>query len=296
MMHRRELLNTAVTVGSVSLLSRTSSLRADDDPSPPRIIDTNVSLFQWPFRRLPLDATLPLVEKLRVLSIKQAWAGSFEGILHRDVTSVNDRLAQACNNYEELVPIGSINPELPDWRSDLEICVSKHQMPGVRIHPNYHGYQLDDPRCVQLIQQATLAGKFVQIAAKVEDRRTQHPLVQVADVDLTPLPSVLKKCPGAKVQILNDRPNGQLLDQLANTDGVFFDISRVDGTDGISKLMHSVPNDRVLFGSHAPFLIHEAALIRVDESDLGPEQRNLLMSANAKSLVNQSGESRVDRS
>jgi predicted TIM-barrel fold metal-dependent hydrolase len=285
MIHRRELFSRAVTLGGATLLSHASELAAGDAAQPYRIIDTNVSLFQWPFRRLPLDSTERLVEKLRQLGIDQAWAGSFEGVLHRDTTSVNERLVQACSEYDELVPIGSINPALPGWEKDVELCAGKHKMPGIRIHPNYHGYKLDDPRCIRLVQQATSAGRFVQIAAKLEDSRTQHPLVQVAAVDLTALPKLVDKCSNAKLQILNDRPNVRVLDQLAKADGVFFDVSCVDGTVGIPKLLRSFSSDRVLFGSHAPFLIPEAALIRVNESNLNADQLQSLMWANAQKLV-----------
>ena len=54
--------------------------------------------------------------------------------------------------------------------------------------------------------------------------------------------------------------------KFGKTPGVYFDAARVDGTDGVPLLVQSVPPGRVMFGSHAPFLIPEAALIRVHES------------------------------
>jgi predicted TIM-barrel fold metal-dependent hydrolase len=235
--------------------------------SPPfRIIDTNVSLFQWPFRRLPLDETDALVTKLRSLGIAQAWAGSFEGILHHDLAAVNRRLAEACKSRAELVPIGSVNPTLPDWEEDLRRCIDEQQMPGIRLHPNYHGYALDDPRFAKLLELATTAGRFVQLAAAMEDTRTQHPLVRVEDVDLAPLTAVIPQIAGARVQILNYRPTSPLLETLAKTPGLYFDTARVEATDGVPNLIKRVPPQRVLFGTHAPFLVPEAALIRVHES------------------------------
>ena len=110
-MHRRDLLNTDLTVGTASVLGPQSACSAGN-LAPLKVIDTNVSLFQWPFRRLPLDDPNALVAKLRILGITEAWAGSFEALFHRDVTSVNERLAEACRSHPELVPIGSINLEL----------------------------------------------------------------------------------------------------------------------------------------------------------------------------------------
>ncbi len=288
MINRRDLLNLAATAGAASVLASSRAQSAEREETTLQIVDTNVSLFQWPFRRLPLDNTAALVKKLRTLGIAQAWAGSFEGVLHRDITAVNQRLSDECKRHPELIPIGSINLELPDWEHDLGRCIDQHEMPGIRLHPNYHGYTLDDPRFARLLQLATKAGRFVQIASAMEDTRTQHPMLQVADVDLAPLPDVMRRTARAKVQILNARPRQPMLDQLAKVPGIYFDTARVDGTDGVPRLLEQVPAGRALFGTHAPFLIPEAALIRVHESS-GLDEKTLrsLLSENAEQVLNE---------
>jgi predicted TIM-barrel fold metal-dependent hydrolase len=267
MMNRRDVLGLAVSAGAASVfLPRTARCNDTQNSKSFRIVDSNVSLFHWPFRRLPLDESAALIKKLRSLGIAEAWAGSFEGVLHRDIAGVNQRLVDSCTLHTELTPIGSVNPTLPDWEEDLRRCVQDHKMPGIRLHPNYHGYTLDDPRFFRLVELATKAGCFIQLAVAMEDTRTQHPMLRVADVDLAPLPSVTKKIAAARIQILNHRLRSPLLEQLANSPGVCFDTSRVDSTDGIPTLVKKVSVSRVMFGSHAPFLIPEAALIRTHES------------------------------
>ena len=294
MMHRRDLLHAAVAAGGASLLmsetAQAENAPAENGPAengparPTRIVDTNISLFQWPFRRLPLDAPDALVNKLRSLGITEAWASSFEGILHRDIAGVNQRLADACKQHSELTAIGSVNLALPDWEHDFSQCVERYDMPGVRLHPNYHGYTLADPRFQDLLQRAESAGRFVQIAVAMEDTRTQHRLVHVADVDLAPLPNVMREREAATIQILSCRPAGPLLDKLAKTRGIYFDTSRVDGTDGLRKLLRSVPRGRVMFGTHAPFLIPEAALIRTVESDLKTDELRSVLWSNSRQM------------
>jgi len=286
MMNRREALALAVSTGVASTLLPKAARSQEKDSSPFRITDTNISLFHWPFRRLPLDETDALVGKLRSLGISEAWAGSFEGILHRDIAGMNQRLADACRVHGELIPIGSINLELPGWEDDFSRCIDAHKMPGIRLHPNYHGYTLDDPRFTRLLELATAAGRFIQIAAALEDNRTQSSLVQVADVNLVPLIKLMTDIPAARLQILNHNLRPPLLQQLGESPGVFFDTARVDGTDGVPKLVEIVPPGRVLYGSHSPFLIPEAALIRVHESDVLEEAAmKAVLSENAEHMA-----------
>ena len=266
MMKRRELLRVAASAGVSSAWASRPMQARGREHSASTIIDTNVHLFRWPFRHLPLDTTDDLVKQLRSLGIGEAWAGSFAGVLHRDLTVVNRRLADACRRSPLLVPIGAVNVALPNWEKDARACIDEHQMPGLRLYPNYHGYTLDDPRFIRLLELATEAERFVQIAVSLEDLRTQHPKLMVPDVDLAPLPMVLRQIGGARVQLLNVRPRAAFVEMLQQTPGLYLDTARVDGTDAVPQLVEQLPDGRVLFGSHAPFFVPQAALIRTHES------------------------------
>lgn len=282
---RRQLLNGVLASAASAALTRATTASAAVPINRPwKVIDTNVSLFQWPFRRLPFDTPGELVNKLTALNISQAWTGSFEALLHRDVAGVNLRLARACREFgnDVLTPVGCVNPTLPDWADDVRRCHEEHGMPGIRLHPNYHVYTLDDPRFEQLLSLATEHKLFVQLATAMEDTRTQHPQVQVADVNLAPLPSVLKRVPDVRLQIINYRPQPAVIAQLTPFKQVCFDTARVDSTDGIARLIRSVSPERVLFGTHTPFLIQEAALIRTYESQLDDREYTMLFETNAE--------------
>ncbi len=275
-----------MAAGTAAFLAASSARSDEPQTQSFPITDTNISLFHWPFRRLPLDETDALLKKLHSLGITEAWAGSFEGILHRDLAGVNRRLADECKRHKELVPIGSVNPALPDWEYDFKACLEQHQMPGIRLYPNYHGYTLDDPHFARLLELSGSAGCFVQIAVTLEDVRTQHEKLGVPDVDLTRLADVISRFPKAKVQLLNYRPQPAMVGKLSKVPNLYFDVARVEGTDGVPKLVEQISNGRVLFGSHAPFLIPEAALIRVHESSLlDDESLRAVYSKNAETLL-----------
>jgi len=253
------------------------------------MIDVNVNLSRYPTRRLAFDETSALVAKLRTSGVTQAWAGSFAGLLHKDIGNVNRRLAEACALTDDdfLLPFGSINPTLPDWEEEMRRCADDYSMPGIRLHPNYHGYSLDDERFGGLLDLAEQHQLIVQIAIKMEDERTQHKLLRVDAIDTSPLPDLLKDRSGLPIVLLNSlrtlRNDG--ISQLAAAGNVYFEISMQEGVAGVAKLLQHAPTDRVLFGSHFPFFYLESALLKLRESELAQFQRAAITTKNAQRLL-----------
>jgi predicted TIM-barrel fold metal-dependent hydrolase len=253
------------------------------------VIDTNVYLSRWPTRRLPLEETPRLVEKLKACGTVRAWAGSFDALLHKDIGGVNARLATECQMHGAglLVPFGTVNPTLPDWPEDLRRCHEVHQMPGIRLHPNYHGYKLDEPVAAKLLAAAAERSLLVQIALRMEDPRTQHRLLSVPDVDPAPLLELLAGLPKLRVQLLNALNNVRpdVLDKLIAAGNVSVEIAMLEGIGGITQILKHVPAERVLHGSYAPFFAIESALGKLHESALAQPQFQAIANGNAEQLV-----------
>jgi hypothetical protein len=281
--NRREFLAT------ITALAANTAFHSRAAPEKPTaLIDTNVSLSRWPFRRCPLDDTPSLVAKLREHGVTQAWAGTFDALFHKDLTTANARLADECARHGKglLVPIGALNPTLPDWETDLRRCAELHKMPGIRLLPNYHGYKLDDPRVEQLLAAASACGLFIQIALVQEDDRTQLALAKASPTDTAPLPSLLKKFPKARVQLLNvfRTLRGKPVLELAAL-GVRFETATLESVEGVGNMLKQIPPDRLCFGSHAPFYYFESAKLKLQESDLTLAQLAAVTHENARKLL-----------
>jgi uncharacterized protein len=253
------------------------------------IVDVNVSLSRWPCRRLKGDDTTELVAKLRSQEVSQAWAGSFDALLYRDVAEVNRRLVEECHRHgrDFLLPFGTVNPLVPDWQEDLRRCQDEHHMPGIRLYPNYHGYRLDNPAFVELMKAVQERGLIVQLAVKTEDERTAHPLLRVEPVDTTPLLRLMPDLPRLRLILLNG-PGAvppEPLRRLKAAGQIYFDIAMVEGLGGIAKLLDVVTPERVLFGSHFPFYYCESAALKLRESPLEPLPKKAIHEGNARRLL-----------
>ena len=253
------------------------------------MFDVNVTLSRWPFRRLVGDEPAHLVASLRKRNVTRGWASTFDGIFHKDLTGANARLVEECQRYGAgmLIPFGSINPKLPDWQEDLRRCHEEFKMPGIRLHPNYHGYGLQDPSFSELFRLAAARRMVVQIAVCMEDERTQPALMRVAPVNLSPLPDLLKREPGARLVVLNSdhTHNQELLQKLLSAGDVYFDISMVEGVGGVARLVEKASIQRVLFGSNYPLFYFESAMLKVRESGFTDTDSNAVLEKNARGVL-----------
>lgn len=279
--------------------------RVDETPKapppgdPPGIIDTNVHLFDWPFRRLKYADTDRLVTKLRSHRIIQAWAGSYEALLHKDLDAVNARLTARCAEKGKgwLLPFGSVNPAWPDWEEDLRKCHEAYRMPGIRLYPSYHGYTLEHPEFPRLLGLAADRGLIVQIALEMEDKRVHHPIVQAPVTNAAPLAGLLQKVPHAKVQLLQafSALRARKISASLLPTGSVVDIASIEGTGALGQLIDgdlstvplAWPAERLLFGSNAPFFPVENALLKLFESPLARTALAAIMQANAQHFLHQ---------
>lgn len=254
-----------------------------------KLVDVNVHLSRWPTRRLPLDETGALVRRLRSADVHQVWAGSFDGLLHHDISAVNQRLAADCRAHGDglLLPFGAINPALDGWEEDLRRCDEQLGMRGIRLYPTYHGYGLDDPRLDALLAAAAERKMIVCLTVRMEDQRTQHPLLRVPPLDTAPLAELVGRhaeVPLVLCNALRDmRPD--VLGELAGAGRVYCETAMLEGVGGVASLLEAVPLDRVLFGSHAPFFYFQSAVLKLRESALPRFQLQAITHRNAAKLM-----------
>jgi predicted TIM-barrel fold metal-dependent hydrolase len=223
------------------------------------IIDTHAYLGHWPFRQTAGNTPAETIAALRRGNVVQGWAGTFEGLLHKDVSGANARLAEACRREGEglLAPFGSVNPTLPDWEEDVRRCHEAFKMSGIRLHPNYHGYTLDDERFVRLLSLAAQRKLIVQLVAALDDEVHAYLRLPSMQVDLRPLAAVVKRFPESRLTLhsRSRRFDADRVGALVMATNVYFDASAIADPGG-------APADRMVLGSSWPLGTIESAVDR----------------------------------
>lgn len=299
MNRRRFIQNTALTMTTIGSGLKTAGAAAAGAPTKESqaapgdaLIDTHVFISRWPFRRVPGDESAQhLAEKLQSRGVTEAWVGSFDALLHRDIAAVNARLAEECAAQRDVrfLPFGAVNPMLPDWEDDLRRCHEQYRMKGIRLHPDFHGYALNDPRFERLLDLATQRRMVVQIGLGMEDPRLQAPLGKVPPANPAPLADVLPKYAQAKVVLLNFwrtyRNNRVLQVRLNSLPQVCFDLATMEMMAGIEEALQEVPGLRLVFGSYAPFYNFGSSWRKLEESMLSPEVLAAIRHGEARRMI-----------
>src|SRR5699024_9874634 len=203
-----------------------------------------------------------------------------------------------CHAYGEgmLIPFGTVNLAWPDWEEELRRCHEVHGMRGIRIYPGYQPFDLGHPDFGSFVQQAAARNMVLQIACDMEDARVHHPAIDIRSAKIDLLPDILSRIPEAKVQLLywNHQVGNALLNKLVEETSVVLDISRIEGTGAVGRLIEGnpwrgtaapVPVERLLFGSHAPYFPVEANVLKLFESPLTAGQATAIMNGNARRFI-----------
>jgi predicted TIM-barrel fold metal-dependent hydrolase len=282
---RRFLKRTIGTVAACGF----AQMSAASDTRPQSIADTHVYLGHWPHQQLSSDDPAKFVADFRQSGVSQAWVGSFDGLFHKDVASVNQRLVEACARVGDgmLIPFGTINPTLPDWEDDVRRCHEKFHMSGVRLHPSYHGYTLDDPRFARLMELAAARGLIVQLVVWMEAERHLLLNPHVAQVDLKPLVEKIAAFPKLKLLVANgDRANDyEGLRRLLPLKQVHFDFARAEKPKDVRQLIEKTSSDRVVFGSGTPLHDIDPVIFKLEQAQLADANRRAIAIKNASRLV-----------
>jgi predicted TIM-barrel fold metal-dependent hydrolase len=251
------------------------------------IVDVNAYLGHFAFRRLRHNTAPALLRLMDDKAIDRAVVSSASAITYRNTQSGNEELAAEVKPHgDRLIPFAVINPSYAGWEDDLKVCRDEMGMKGVRLYPRWHNYSLSSASCLDLVHASAERGMVVSIPIRVEDPRQRSWLVDVPDVPLAEIASLVCACPNARFILLNGQqyvssPLGKRDSGLPPN--YLIEISRIDPllANEFGQLLTNLGADRLVFGTGMPFNDPDPALLKMDLLDAAKDDKEKILGRNA---------------
>jgi predicted TIM-barrel fold metal-dependent hydrolase len=275
------------------------------------LIDINAYVGHWPFKQLQYNSCASRLNRMNRFGIDISVVSNLNGVFYKNTQQANvelfNELMSDRQSSRRFIPFAVINPIYAGWRDDLENCITGMGMKGIRVYPQYHDYDITDPRFVELVKIARDRGVPVAIDIRMVDSRQRSWMdIPVFDYNapvktdiifkewnLQNIVPIIREVPDAKYIIVNLANSISLNDgetDLIRKANVVFDTSgrAIMGDDTLSELLKRFGNEKFAFGSHSPVLDYLTGLLRIEsmnisEADEGTKE--LLRSGNAIRII-----------
>jgi predicted TIM-barrel fold metal-dependent hydrolase len=246
-----------------------------------KLIDTNVSLGEWPFGTVGITSARRLREHLTASSIETALVSHLATVLNPEPDHGNQRLFKALRNEPTLVPVPVINPVLADWRELLDQYLDCHGIKAIKVYPNFHRFRLASPAMDRLVEYTRNHQIRLLVNIRMVDERHQYFGLKIDGVTLKSLADFSRRHDDLKFLCLGlYRP--EIL-ELADRCGNFLtDFSFADWQFMLEEVLEKLTVDRVFFGSHSPIMITQSIADQLTRSPLTQARIRKIGHDNAK--------------
>jgi hypothetical protein len=254
------------------------------------LLDINASVGHWPFQHYNYNSCKSLLGRMNRFGVNVSVISNMNGIFYKNTQSANKELYSEINSdksfHSRFIPFAVINPIYAGWKDDLDICVSKFGMKGIRIYPLYHDYDLTDPSCIELVKIARDKNLVVCLTLRMVDSRPRSWMDIQKEWALRDIVPLIKAVPDAKYMILNVANSTDLSDDekaLLRSANVILDTSG-RAISNLGVLLKKFGNDKFSFGTHSPILDYVSGRLRIEslrESEADEETKELIRSRNA---------------
>jgi uncharacterized protein len=267
------------------------------------LLDINAYVGHWPFQQLRYNTCESLLGRMNRFGADVSVISNMNGIFYKNTQSANEELYDEIRSdrrfRDRFIPFAVINPIYAGWRDDLEKCITKMGMKGVRAYPKYHDYEITDPSLIELVKRTRDHGLPVAFKIRMFDSRCRSwmdiPYVvgkaslkkEWTVKDIVP---IVKAVPDAKYMILNVANSIVLGDEdreLFKKADIVFDTSGRN-ISNLGELLTIYGKDKFAFGTHSPILDYLTGLLRIEslrESEADEKTKELLRSGNAKRIL-----------
>ena len=183
-----------------------------------------------------------------------------------------------------LISFGGIHPETDDYKRDIDLITTLH-LPGIKLHPEYQGFELDDPKMMRIYDYAISRGLMLMFHAGNDPA----------------FPPPVHSSPAKFAKIRRELGGGTIIaahlgglgqwaeveEQLAGED-VYLDTSmgfKYYNRYRFLRIVKKHGADKILFGSDSPWSRADEELKIFRGLPLTAEEQELILSGNAKRML-----------
>lgn len=259
------------------------------------LVDSNAYVGHWPFKHLQYNTCETVLGRMNQFGVDAAVLSNLNGIFYKNTQPANEELAARIRAKrafaDRFIPFAVINPVFGGWKDDFDTCVTRLGMRGIRLYPQYHGYELTHPNLVELVKRARDRGLPVAFSLRMVDSRPSSWLDITQEWSLKDLVPIVRQVPDAKYLIVNVANSTQLTDedqQLFRQANVLLDTSGRH-ISNLGELLLRFGQTKFAFGTHSPILDYLTGLLRVESlssQEADAATRELLRSGNINRLLN----------
>jgi len=244
------------------------------------IIDVNVNYGIWPFRKFYIDSLKKLEKKLKENKIDFAFISHLGGVLnYQEVEEYNNELYKKIKGNKNFYFVPVINLNLKDAEENIE------KFKFIKIVPNYHLYSINDKKFTKIFRKISDLKIVVFLQMRYEDERNQNPLFKVKGMDIEEIKKFASNFPEIKIILLCSYYREAI--ELCKMENIYSDISFIENYKTIKTLLNYIPADKILFGSHTPFLYTESQIAKIEYAEVKKEEIEKIKYRNILELQNE---------
>ncbi len=229
------------------------------------IIDISSGIGQWPF--MPLKRTKPeaLLSTMKEEGIDLALVAPIDGVCYKNPHMINALHIERLSGFPNLIPIPIINPEMGDAKKEV-LRAANLGLPAIKVYPNYHGYSLGCPQMRAIAELCQETNVAIMIQIRMEDVRGHQPMMKIPDVDISEVLSAMDSWPGVTLilcGLCSEIARAGVANRILERPDTYIDTSLLEHVETLKWAMGLVDYNRILLGTHSPFLYIRANMMKV---------------------------------
>jgi len=218
-------------------------------------------------------------------------AGITRSVVHSIATKpsqtvrINDWALSVMEQNENITAFGTIHPLFDGWKAEIS-RIAGLGFKGVKFHPEYQDFYVDDERCFPLYEKIFAEGMMILFHAG-EDIGFPGPYHCMPEM----LARVLDRFPEGifiAAHMGGYRRYGEVVEQLAGRDNLYLDTSYCLGEMGCDMALRIISEhgtDRILFATDSPWKSQIELVGQLKALDMSDDDKKAVFSGNAVRLL-----------